>query len=593
MGPGWALGMGHIIGVSAAWEGWSGYVPIRHPDSECRPRHEVTDWVEWLLRNNHVVFHNMGYDMGWLRAEGVNYWPLSCDDTQNMAVMLNENEFEYNLDACCVRAGILGKDETLLHSAMANLGVARKDTKANLWRLPARFVGPYAEQDAVATLQLAEHLRPKLEAEHLEEAYRLEMDLVPMVHDMRQRGIPVNTETAARVQMTVRTKCEQALAEIGRLSGRSVSIDDCNSPEALAKIFDQFSIPYGRTAKTGQPSFTKDFLEDVDHPVGKLVRLARQNHDLSEKFIGNYILGYEHRGRLHAEIHQLRDDDGGTRTYRISYANPPLQQMPARDPILGPLTRSIFEPERGERWGALDYSQQEPRLAVHYAALTKRHGADEAVAYYRDRADADFHQMVADMAGIDRWSAKIINLGMMYGMGAAKLARSLGLSLEEGQALLAQYHANVPWVKGLTDFCSSAAQRRGYIRLLDGARCRFDRWQPAWGRSGYALSHARALDEWSGKKLERAYTHKAMNRLVQGGAARQTKKAMLACYREGHLPMIQMHDELDFSFSRHEDAQRCTEIMTNVVQLVIPTKVDAEYGRNWGSAKYDWDKVAA
>jgi len=582
--------MGYVAGVSMAWSGGAIYVPIRHPETECRPHGEVMSWVEQLLRDNHVVFHNMSYDMGWLHTD---VWSERADDTQIMATMLNENEFSYSLDACCRRAGILGKDETLLRSAVANLGIDPREARANLWRLPARHVGPYAEQDALATLQLADHLRPRLQEERLERAYQLEMDLVPMVTAMRRRGMRVSTDAAAAVQARVRRTRDEALAEIARLSGRGVSVQDCNSPEALALIFDKFDIPYRRTNKTGQPSFTRQFLEDVEHPVGRLIRSVRQHHDLAEKFVGNYILGYEHRGRVHAEIHQLRDDDGGTRTYRLSYANPPLQQMPARDPVLGPLTRSIFVPEDGEVWGALDYSQQEPRLAVHYAALTKRHGADAAVRYYAEREDADFHQMVADMAGIDRWSAKIINLGMMYGMGAAKLARSLGLTLEEGRAMLELYHSRVPWVSGLTDFCAGEAGRRGWIKLLDGARCRFDRWAPAWERDSTPLDLERARAAWPDKKLVRAFTHKAMNRLVQGGAARQTKMAMLACYREGHLPLVQMHDELDFSFARQRDAVRCTEIMTSVVRLRVPTKVDAEFGRDWGHAKYDWDQALA
>jgi DNA polymerase I-like protein with 3'-5' exonuclease and polymerase domains len=583
--------MGHVVGVSMAWSGGSVYVPTRHPDTECRSVGEVVAWVEDLLRHNHVVFHNMSYDMGWLQTEGCSVWPASADDTQFMAVMLNENEFAYNLDACCARARILGKDETLLVEAAANMGIARADVKANLWRLPARYVGPYAEQDAVSTLQLADHLAPLLKEQQLEEAYRLEMNLVPMVTDMRRRGIRISGDAAEAAQVTVRARRDEALAQITSLSGRRFGIEDANSPEALARVFDQFGVDYPRTPKTNAPSFQRSFLEDIGHPVGKLVRAARQNHDLAEKFIGNYILGHEHRGRLHAEIHQLRDDDGGTRTYRLSYANPPLQQMPARDPFLGPLTRSIFVAESGERWGALDYSQQEPRLSVHYAALTKRHGAEDAVRYYSERADADFHQMVADMAGIDRWSAKIINLGLMYGMGAAKLARSLGLTLENAQALLEQYHSRVPWVQGLTDYCSGAAQRRGYIRLLDGARCRFDRWQPAWGRTGTALPLERAREAWPGKRLERAFTHKAMNRLIQGGAARQTKMAMLACYQAGHLPLVQMHDELDFSFGQESAARECTDIMTNIVRLQVPVKVDAEFGTDWGHAKYDWDQV--
>jgi DNA polymerase I-like protein with 3'-5' exonuclease and polymerase domains len=215
------------------------------------------------------------------------------------------------------------------------------------------------------------------------------------------------------------------------------------------------------------------------------------------------------------------------------------------------------------------------------------------VRYYTNNANADFHQMVAEMAGIDRWSAKIINLGMMYGMGGAKLSRSLRLSLEDGREMLELYHSRVPWVKGLTDYCASAAQRRGWIKMLDGARARFDRWQPCWDKSGVALPRNAALERWPDKKLERAGTHKAMNRLCQGGAARQTKLAMAACWSEGYVPLVQLHDELDFSFAREQDGARCAEIMRDVVQLQIPINVDAEFGRDWGHAKYSWQAALA
>lgn len=589
LGPGWGLGMGYVAGVSVAWETEAIYVPINHPDSECRSKESVVAWLQHLWDNNHVVFHGMPYDTGWLQDTGVKGWPKKWDDTHAMAVMIDENEFSYSLENCCTRNGIEGKDETLLREACANLGIDPKQSRANLWRLPAKFVGPYAEQDARATLNLYKKLLIQITEQKLEKAYRLEADLIPMTVDMRRRGIRIDLDIAEQAQITVRGKRDEALKEIGRMAGRRVAMEDINSPGMMATVFDKLGIEYPKTAKTGMPSFNKIFLEHLDHPIGKLIREARKNHDLSEKFIGTYIMEYQHRGRIHAEIHQLRDDDGGTRSYRFSYSNPPLQQMPSRDPFLGPLTRSIFQPEQGQLWGALDYSQQEPRLAVHYASVAGRTGSDDAVRYYRERTDADFHQMVADMANIARGDAKIINLGLMYGMGLVKLALSLGLSVEEAEILLEKYHTNVPWVRGLTEFCTNRAKSRGYITLIDGARCRFDRWQPVRGQRGVAYTRERAVELFPGQRLERAFAHKAFNRLVQGSAARQTKKAMLECYRRGHLPLLQMHDELDFSFGTEREGVECADVMRHIIPLRVPVKVDAEYGTHWGNAKYNWE----
>ena len=148
----------------------------------------------------------------------------------------------------------------------------------------------------------------------------------------------------------------------------------------------------------------------------------------------------------------MRSDDGGTVTGRFSSSNPNLQQIPARDPEIKKLIRGLFIPEEGQRWGSFDYSSQEPRLLVHYCSVLRqrdRHPMiDEVIDEYH-KGDADFHQMVADMAGISRKEAKTVNLGIMYGMGVGKLAAQLVLSTEEAKALMAKYHQRVPFVKTL------------------------------------------------------------------------------------------------------------------------------------------------
>jgi DNA polymerase I-like protein with 3'-5' exonuclease and polymerase domains len=344
-----------------------------------------------------------------------------------------------------------------------------------------------------------------------------------------------------------------------------------------------------------QPSFQKEFLETVEHPIGGLIREARKLDEMAEKFLGNYILGFCRNGRIHAEAHPLRNDDGGARTSRFSYSGPPLQQMPARDEVWAPLIRDCFLAELGCRWDSSDYSQQEPRLAVHFAYLCKIHGAEEAVAYYRDLGSkADFHTMVANMAGIPRSGAKIINLGLMYGMGLRKLAASLGLEVEEAQRLLDQYHDRVPWVSGLSDFCKNRAMARGYIRLLDGARRHFPFWQPRGTRGEGSFARREVAESrWPNKPLERAFCQKAMNSAIQGSAARQTKRAMVVAYEAGYLPMVQMHDELCFSVDDPRSGQEISRIMIETSPLVVPIRVDVEYGPTWGRAKYSWEECPA
>ena len=295
------------------------------------------------------------------------------------------------------------------------------------------------------------------------------------------------------------------------------------------------------------------------------------------------ILKHQHKGRIHAEINQLRSDQGGTVTGRFSYNNPNLQQIPARNKELGPAIRSLFIPGEGCTWGVFDYSQQEPRLVVHYAALQNLYGVDEVLDAYNE-GDADFHTIVADMAEIPRSQAKTINLGLFYGMGKNKLQAELGVSKDKAEDLFKQYHNKVPFVKKLMDNVMQRAQNRGQIRTLLGRLCRFHLWEPNQFGIHKALPHEAALAE-HGPGIKRAYTYKALNRLIQGSAADMTKKAMIELHKEGITPHIQVHDELDISVINQLEAAKIKDIMENAVDLEVPNKVDYESGPNWGNIK--------
>jgi DNA polymerase I-like protein with 3'-5' exonuclease and polymerase domains len=311
-----------------------------------------------------------------------------------------------------------------------------------------------------------------------------------------------------------------------------------------------------------------------------MIAKAREINKAHTTFIDT-IIRYEHKGRIHADINQIRSDQGGTVTGRFSYSNPNLQQLPARNKDLGPLIRSLFLPEEKHTWGCFDYSQQEPRLVVHYASLYKFPSVYDVVESYKDDPNTDFHQVVADMANIPRSQAKTINLGLFYGMGKAKLQAELGVSKEKAAELFEQYHAKVPFVKQLTNAASNRSQERGQIRTLLGRLCRFHLWEPNQFGMHKALPHEEALQE-HGPGIRRAYTYKALNKLIQGSAADMTKKAMLELYKEGIVAHIQIHDELDLSVESPEHAKKIIDIMENAVQLEVPNKVDYESGENWG-----------
>lgn len=599
-GSGWVYRAGHIAGVAMASERGRVYASLTHPDGPTHDPDAVRRWTrDHAMGEDRVVFHNSPYDLGWLMTEmEMDPSLVPLEDTQIMAYLLDENRMEYSLDGVCRAHGVEGKDETLLRDAATALGC---DPKAELWKMPARFVGPYAEQDAGATLEVALAMGQKLRAQDLEEAYRLERDLIPMVIEMRRRGVRVDTERAPEVRSRLLQKRSMYLSDLSqRLTiGRPIEMGDINSPQFLRTVFDDESIPYSRTAK-GNPSFKTEEIEKLDHWLPELIVGARKAHDAGEKFVGNYIQNFTHLGRIHSEVRSTR-----TRTTRVAYSDPPLQQMPSRNPEIAGMIRGLFLPEPGEVWGALDYSQQEFRLMVHFAHICGMAGVDFAVEMYRTDPDTDFHDLASKLTKLPRRRAKDVNFAKAFGAGKVKFSLMTGMTLEEAEATMDQYDEELPFISRLSEFCQGRADRRGFIRLLDGARCHFDRWEPRWvdwdkvrearQTNPDLRTNACEIDEardrihdddhpWTGR-LRRYKTHTAMNSLIQGSAARQTKLCMRECWREGIVPMLQMHDELDHSFGEERVAIRAQEIMRDTVTLEVPVMVDAEFGPTWGTAK--------
>lgn len=627
-GPGWALGpMGYTAGVSWAAEGSQGYAPVRHPDTENFAPENVWRWLDDLFRSGtRVVMHNSPYDIGWLGCYGVAP-PDNLEDTLAACVQLDETHYKYSLDACCARAGIPGKDESLLRDAVEAFGGDRNKPKEHLWRLPAQYVGPYAEQDAVATLELWRQTEGALRAQDVWDAYKTETDLVPMTVAMRRRGVRIDTDLAERTKVEFRAASQTALEEIGELLGlgRAASMEEIRSPRQMEQWFSREKIGYPRTAKTGQGSFSAKWMKTHQHPLPRACVMASQFEEAAHKFIENFMLGFSVRGRIHAEIHQFLSDDGGTVSHRLSYSEPPLQQMtsPDKDPrdeqgqliwekAIGTKIRLCFLPEKGKLWLASDYSQQEPRLTVHFASVCNARGAQAAVDRYIDQPRTDYHRMVAEMTGKPRPVAKILNLAMTYGKGKHSTAEELGVELSEAERIIAEYHERLPFIKALEEIAKRRANDRGFIRLIDGARMHYNSWEGGWvdwderraaeaaGKRMTPCSREEALERqadpdhpWSKTRLRRADTRKALNNLIQGSAARQTKRAMREMWRAGYTPLLQMHDELDNDVDSPEQVREIERIMIETTPLVVPTVVDSEVGPNWGQAKMSWDECVA
>jgi DNA polymerase I-like protein with 3'-5' exonuclease and polymerase domains len=845
LGPGWARKDGFIVGVAVAAGDESWYFPIRHENGHNLDPKITMKWLKTQMATPRIdkIMHNATYDLGWLWAEGVEVQGRVID-TMITGAVVDENRWSYNLNN-------LGKDylderknEKLLRVAAEEWGI---DAKAEMWKLPPKYVGVYAEQDAAMTLRLWERLKIELDKLDLWSIWELETSLIPMMLDMRKMGVRVDLDGAEKARRILRTRKKEVADFIKDKSG--VAIEPW-AAASVQKVFDALNLQYPKT-EAGAPSFTKQFLSAHPHEVAQAIVRLRETDKADSTFIDS-ILRHEHKGRIHTEFHQLRSDDGGTVTGRMSSSSPNLQQIPSRDPEIKKLIRGLFIPEEDARWGSFDYSSQEPRLLVHFAASMpesmRSPEVDRFVHGYQDD-NFDFHQMVADIARIDRKSAKtciaegelvltdkglvpiekitldhlvwdgiewvhhdglvyqgvkevltydgltatadhevwvgrertlplgvaasrlerlvrtgagkrpvrlvddhhkrvaaarkaylrscalrlwdrglesfgqfaaravdavqelsnnfstqklwpLVNhfrgvekltatgighfstvsqpkgsilqklwgkghtvpiffgkgacgssmysasgrrvdgiryrphkqqralhcgeyplgyeitksvkqarvydiknagprhrftvsgvlvhncgLGIMYGMGTAKLSAQLGISPEEGRELMDTFNTKVPFVKQLATAASNQGERNGQIRTILGRLCRFHLWEPRGFGYKKPLPLEEARKEYGSLgNLKRAFTYKALNKLIQGSAADQTKKAMADCYAEGLLPMLTVHDELCFSVESSEQAARIQEIMENGLSdvLKVPSKVDAEMGANWG-----------
>mgnify|MGYP003133406978 FL=1 len=575
-GSGSIVGRGCVTGIAVAVDGWKGYYPIAHEGGGNMDKDVVLKWVkDLLLTDSDKIFHNAMYDVCWLRAMGFKINGRIID-TMIATSLIDENRGRYDLNSVCKDYIHESKNEYALQEAAKSWGV---DPKQEMYKLPAIYVGEYAEKDAELTLKLWQACKHELQTQDLWSIFDLETALTPCLIDMRFKGVRVDIEEAERLKKMMGNEEKNLLTQIKKETGIDVQIWAAAS---IATVFDKLKEPYERTIKTQAPSFTKNFLANHTHPTVKKIAEAREINKAHTTFIDT-IIKHVHRGRIHADINQLRGDNGGTITGRFSYSNPNLQQIPARNKDLGPIIRRIFIPEKKHKWGCFDYSQQEPRLVTHYALLQNLYGVDKMADAYKEN-NVDFHKIVAEMADIPRSQAKTINLGLFYGMGKNKLQAQLGVSKDKAEELLSKYHTEVPFVKQLLQSVMRRAQERGQIRTLLGRLCRFHLWEPNSFGIHKAMTHEAALRE-HGPGIKRAYTYKALNKLIQGSAADMTKKAMIALHKEGIIPHIQVHDELDISIKDDKQAKQIVNIMESAVELEIPNKVDYESGDNWGEIK--------
>lgn len=598
----------YITGISFAIEdGPGGYLPIRHEGGGNLPLEGVLAYLRAQAKvfTGDLVGANLPYDLDFLAGDGIEFERVRYPrDIQIADPLICELHDSYSMQAIAERWGFHGKDEALLRAAAVDYGI---DPKKDMWMLPAKFVGKYAEEDTRLPLNILRRQEREIDEQNLWDVYNLESKLLPILTGLRRRGVRIDCDRLDMIECWALEKETEALAQVKHLTGIAVRVGDVWKPETIAPALEHIGIKLNKTSQ-GKPNIDKELLGSIDHPVAGLLERARKVNKLRTTFASS-VRDHMVNGRLHGTFNQLRrqkddesDGTAGAAYGRLSSEHPNLQQQPARDEF-AMMWRAIYLPEEGQHWASNDYSQQEPRMAVHYACLAKDlighqawMSAIEARDKYRNDPNTDNHQMMADMAGIKRKDAKEIYLGLSYGMGGAKMCRKLGLPTmmavrgprgvlydatspegrrlvaegarrfeaagPEGQALLDTFDHKVPFIKKLAKACEARAKAVGYITTLSGRRCRF----PKDKDGNY---------DW---------THKGLNRLIQGSSADQTKMAMVACAEAGLDIIIQVHDEIAFSVHDMKEAAEAAHIMRTCTPLELPSKVDVEIGDSWGES---------
>ena len=615
---------GFICGVAVATDNDLAYFPLRHSDTDIAYDRIEKIWQvlnDKIFQNENItkVFHNAMYDVCWIRAVTGMMIKGRIVDTMIAASVIDENRFKYSLDA--LSKDYLNEEKykyDLQQKTLEWSGGTVKDPMTNMHKLPASIVKEYAKQDVNLTYKLWKLFNKKIdevlytkddgEQKTCRKIFELETKLFLCLVDMKFKGVRIDRSKAILFGRHLKKRRDQIIKAIESITTIKV---DIWAAASIKKLLDHLHIKdYKVTPKSKMPQLPKDYLRTHNNKCLRMIAKAREYDKAVNTFIDG-LLEYVYEDRIHADINQIRSDTGGTVTGRFSMSNPNLQQIPAKGYIGGKM-RELFIPEDGCKWGSFDYSQQEPRIVVHYAIKLDLPGTEGLQGEF-DRDDADFHQIVADMANISRKQAKTINLGLFYGMGRVKLQRELGLDQRQAKELFNEYHGRVPFVRQLSQELIAFAKENKLLFTLHDRFCRFDRWETTnkeWNPETNRFNEvplytkeqameafkAEMLDKYKENKIDPnymdyferyytpAFTYKALNRLIQGSAADMTKKAMVDLHEKGIIPHIQIHDELCFSITDHEP-ELIKSIMEQTIPLEVKNKVDFESGPNWGTIK--------
>jgi DNA polymerase I-like protein with 3'-5' exonuclease and polymerase domains len=529
--------------------------------------------------------HNMAFDLRFLSRVGFTLQPR-IEDTSINEPLLDEFVGKYSLEACANRHKVQAKKSTEIIAYLRQQFPEIKTDKeamGHFWRLSGddRMAVDYACGDGVTTWQLRDAQMKQIIKQELVQVHGIESRLIPVLARMMIRGIKVDEERLEWLISKINTDVEQLKNDFPSEFNARSPID----VQAWMEKHGHTDWPRTAPSKTrpeGSPSFTSDYLER--HPAGQKIIKLRKWENLNASFCIPMQDHHLWRGRVHTSFNQLRGDDYGTVTGRLSSSDPNMQQVPKHDEELGRLYRSIFVPDY-DLWGECDFSQIEPRLMAYYTR------SKVFLNDYRTNPKADAHTAVSkamlrvtgrnwdDLTPAEQRHhrnnyGKRVNQTVITGGGKNAIVHKYKVPASEAEGMIREYHRALP---ELRPFQQKAAQRfrtRGYVLSLLGRRAR--------------LQHR-----------DKDYT--AMNRLLQVGNADIIKEKMVAIddfLRAQKAPvemLLNCHDSISFQFDKkarpvYDECKRIMEDFSSeraMIKLDLPIVVDDGEGKNWAEATYE------
>lgn len=520
----------------------------------------------------HIVGHNIKFDMHAGENHGITLGN-KVKDTMVREALIDENRMSYSLANVGKKYPIaqkLGKE--LYEHIGKSVGCKPDGSSMAFFHMLSGddpLANDYAAGDTLSTKQLFDCQEKEIYGQSLDVVEGMESELTYVLQKMERRGVGIDLEETARMKLQIEQMHMDAYMQLP-LKAETLEPINVRSQKDLKEYFEWCDIDdWPFTAPTerhpdGQASFNKDFLET--HDEGMYILQARKFDHLINSFI-TPLDTHIFNSRIHTNFNQARGEFGGAKPGRLSSTDPNMQQVPKRDAQLGKIFRKIFIPDKDFFFVEYDHSQAEPRLYAHYS------GEQILIDGYNQMPFVDMHTIASKMMNISRGDAKHLNLGIMYTMGAAKLAKKLKIPLDDAKDIINRYYRLFKNVRGFTRRAADVAEGRGYVRTILGRRARFP--DPRW-------------------------SYRAANRIIQGSSADILKWKMCKIqqwiennkYSDVVHMLLNIHDAIvlqihkDYKHLVPEIGKIFASVQEAPFNLKVPFHSDYHMGNNWTEASY-------